>query len=137
MTPNIAQPMTPPVRRRLPAGVFLATALALCSLRAAPASSPVRIETKLDAPRNLDFEAGEAGKLPAGWASPTEGRGFHVEASAEKPGQGKLSTATMISKIVLFICVICGLSFHVSTGNPSRRMIFNAFVVGHGPGRSR
>ena len=24
-----------------------------------------------------------------------------------------------------------------STGRPSRRMIFNAFVVGHGPGRSR
>jgi hypothetical protein len=26
---------------------------------------------------------------------------------------------------------------YISTGKPSRRMIFNAFVVGHGPDRSR
>ena len=44
----------------------------------------------LSRPTNLDFEAGEIGKIPESWASPTRQGGYSVRLSDENPKRGRL-----------------------------------------------
>lgn len=52
-------------------------------------SSPVRLDKPAPAPVNLDFEDGEDGQPPAGWASTTAAQGFIAETSVESPKSGR------------------------------------------------
>ena len=64
-----------------------AIAIALCPTSPLAQSSPVKLDATAPAPANLDFEAGEPGKAPPGWASTTAG--FPAVVSADRPRDGK------------------------------------------------
>ncbi|MDQ3714047.1 MAG: S41 family peptidase [Acidobacteriota bacterium] len=64
--------------------------LSLTGAGSLPAQSGLVTSTVVQPkPVNLDFEAGAAGKLPDGWVSPTDGRGFQAELTEVSPQSGR------------------------------------------------
>jgi C-terminal processing protease CtpA/Prc len=74
--------------RRLAAATIATALLAVPSLAQ---SSPVKLGDPAPHPANLDFEEGEVGKAPPGWAATTASAGFPVVVTEENPKTGKRS----------------------------------------------
>jgi C-terminal processing protease CtpA/Prc len=83
--------MRRPFRALLKLILTISMVLVICILNAGAfrQSSLVRLDTVQQGPVNLDFEQGDIGQLPVGWASPTRSLGYEAKLIEEGSRTGK------------------------------------------------